>query len=63
MILGMSTSTFTAVHVVLSLIGIVAGIVVLVGMLRASRPDGGTALSRRDQVPPDGHEAGVILDR
>ena len=27
MILGMSTSTFTAVHVVLSLIGIVAGIV------------------------------------
>src|SRR2546422_8259518 len=44
MILGMSTSTFTAVHVVLSLIGIVAGIVVLAGMLRARRPAGWTAL-------------------
>jgi hypothetical protein len=44
MILGMSTSTFTAVHVVLSLIAIGAGIVVLVGMLRARRPVGWTAL-------------------
>jgi hypothetical protein len=44
MILGMSTSTFTAVHVVLSLIAIGAGIVVLAGMLRARRPAGWTAL-------------------
>jgi hypothetical protein len=43
MILGMSTSTFTAVHVVLSLIAIGAGIVVLAGMLRARRPAGWTA--------------------
>ena len=33
MILGMSTSTFTLVHVILSLIGIAAGFVVLFGLL------------------------------
>jgi len=44
MILGMSTSTFTLVHVVLSLIGIVSGLIVLLGMQRAKRPDGWTAL-------------------
>lgn len=33
MILGMSTSTFTLVHVLLSLMGIFAGCVVLLGML------------------------------
>ena len=44
MILGMSTSTFTAVHVVLSLIGIFTGIVVLLGMLGAKRLDGLTAV-------------------
>lgn len=33
MIWGMSTSTFTAVHVALSLVGIAAGLVVLAGML------------------------------
>lgn len=44
MILGMSASTFTLVHVVLSLIGIFAGAVVLFGMLRAKRVDGWTAL-------------------
>ena len=33
MILGMSTAAFTEFHVLLSLIGIVSGIVVLVGML------------------------------
>ena len=37
MILGMSTSTFTAVHVVLSLIGIFSGIIVLFGLLSANR--------------------------
>lgn len=44
MILGMSISTFTLVHVVLSLIGIFAGAVVLFGMLRAKRVDLWTAL-------------------
>ena len=44
MTLGISTSTFTLVHVILSLIGIVSGIVVLLGMLSAKRLDGWTAL-------------------
>jgi hypothetical protein len=44
MILGMSTATFTLVHVVLSLIGIVSGIVVLRGMIAADRLAGWTAL-------------------
>ena len=37
MILGMSLSTFTFVHVVISLVGIVTGIVVLFGILGARR--------------------------
>jgi uncharacterized membrane protein SirB2 len=44
MILGMSTSMFTLVHVVLSLVGILAGLVVLFGMLGSKRQDGWTAL-------------------
>jgi hypothetical protein len=44
MILGMSTSAFTVMHVVLSLIGILSGIVVLFGMLSANRLTGWTAL-------------------
>ncbi len=44
MILGMSLATFTAFHVVLSLIGIGAGLVVLVGMLGSKRLPGWTAL-------------------
>jgi hypothetical protein len=44
MILGMSTSTFTTVHVILSLIGIITGAVVMLGMLGAKRLDGWTAL-------------------
>jgi hypothetical protein len=44
MILGMSTSTFTTLHVVMSLIGIVSGAVVLFDMLRNKRADGWTAL-------------------
>jgi hypothetical protein len=44
MILGMSTSTFTLVHVVLSLMGIFSGLIVLFGMLGARRLDGWTAL-------------------
>src|SRR5580693_10707080 len=44
MILGLSTSTFTSVHVALSLIGIVSGVIVLYGMVRATRLDSWTAL-------------------
>jgi hypothetical protein len=43
-ILGMSTSTFTLLHVVLSLVGIAAGLVVLLGMLGSKRLAGWTAL-------------------
>ena len=44
MILGMSTSTFTLVHVVLSLVGIFAGLIVVFGMLGSKKLDGWTAL-------------------
>ncbi|HVP88704.1 MAG TPA: hypothetical protein VMU79_11565 [Casimicrobiaceae bacterium] len=44
MILGMSTSAFTTLHVVLSLIGIAAGFVVLAGMFVSKRFDGWTAV-------------------
>ncbi len=40
MILGMSTATFTLVHVVISLIGILAGGVVLAGMIAGRRLGG-----------------------
>lgn len=42
MILGMTTLTF--IHVVLSLIGIVAGFVAMAGLLASQRRDGWTAL-------------------
>jgi hypothetical protein len=44
MILGMSVATFTTLHVILSLIGIVSGIVVLLGMLTRKSLDGWTAI-------------------
>src|SRR6202165_4969546 len=44
MILGMSTSTFTLVHVVLSLVGIFAGLVVVFGMFSSKSLEGWTAL-------------------
>jgi len=44
MILGLSDSTFTTIHVVLSLIGIASGILVLLGWLGAKRSEGLTAL-------------------
>jgi hypothetical protein len=44
MILGMSTGSFTLFHVALSLIAIVSGLVVVVGMWGAKRLDGLTAL-------------------
>jgi hypothetical protein len=44
MVLGMSLSTFTAFHVLLSLIGIGSGFLVLYGLLVAKRFDGATAI-------------------
>ena len=44
MILGMSTSAFTHLHVILSLIGIAAGLIVLFGMLGSNRMSAWTAL-------------------
>jgi hypothetical protein len=44
MILGLSASTFTTLHVIISLIGIAAGLVVLYGMLNATPLPGWTAV-------------------
>jgi hypothetical protein len=44
MIFGMTTSTFTLLHVALSLIGIFSGFVVAYGLLKAKRLNGWTAL-------------------
>jgi hypothetical protein len=44
MILGMSADTFTQVHVILSLVGIVSGLIVLFGMLGAKKLNGWAAL-------------------
>jgi hypothetical protein len=44
MMLGMSLSTFTMVHVIISLIGIVSGFIVLSGFLSAKPLNGLTAL-------------------
>jgi len=44
MILGMSTATFVLVHVVISLIAIVAGVVVMFAMLGSQRRSGLTAI-------------------
>lgn len=44
MILGLSLSAFTILHVLISLAAIAAGIVVVIGMLRAERLSGWTAI-------------------
>ena len=44
MILGMSLSTFVTVHVIISLVGIVAGLVVMFGLLGSNRMPGLTAI-------------------
>ena len=44
MIIGLSIENFTILHVVISLIAIVSGLIVLVGMLGARRLPGWTAL-------------------
>ena len=44
MILGMSSATFILVHVIISLVGIVAGLVVMFGMLGSRSQPGLTAI-------------------
>lgn len=44
MILGLSISTFTTVHVIISLIGILSGFIVLYGLFSAKKLEGWTAL-------------------
>lgn len=44
MIWGMPAGTFTLVHVVISLIGILSGFVVALGLLKSSRPTAWTAI-------------------
>ena len=44
MILGLSTELFTTIHVIISLVAIVSGIVVIIGMLGSNRMPGLTAL-------------------
>jgi hypothetical protein len=44
MILGLTTSTYTLLHVLISLVGIGSGFVVILGLLSRKRLDGWTAL-------------------
>ena len=44
MILGMTISTFTLLHVLISLVGIGSGFIVLYGLLTGKRLDGWTAI-------------------
>jgi len=44
MILGLSTQLFTTIHVIISLIAIVTGVIVVIGMLGAHRMAGWTLL-------------------
>src|SRR4051812_18563542 len=44
MILGLSLSTFVTLHVIISLIGIAAGLVVMIGILGSRRMPGWTAV-------------------
>jgi len=44
MVLGMSLATFTLVHVLISLVAIVSGLLVLYGLIKGKRFDGATAI-------------------
>lgn len=44
MVFGMSLETYTLIHVIISLVGIVSGLIVLFGMLANKRLDGLTAI-------------------
>lgn len=44
MILGMSTATYTFLHVLISLVGIISGLIVMFGLVAGMRLDGLTAV-------------------
>ena len=44
MVLGMPLSTFTILHVLISLVGIASGLLVVYGLLRGKRFDGATVI-------------------
>lgn len=44
MILGMSTATYTAIHVLISLIAIGSGVLVMYGLFKSEQMGGGTAI-------------------
>ena len=44
MILGISLSTFVQIHTIISIIAIIAGFIVMFGMLKSTRPGGLSAL-------------------
>ncbi len=44
MILGLSLATFVQVHTIISIIAIIAGFIVMFGMLKSTRPGGLTAI-------------------
>jgi hypothetical protein len=44
MVLGMSLATFTLLHVLISLVGIVAGLIAMVGLLKSNSMPGWTAV-------------------
>jgi hypothetical protein len=54
MILGMTTSTFTFVHVLLSLAGIGSGFIVILGLLSGKRLDGWSAIFLATTVATSG---------
>ena len=62
MMLGMSLSTFTLVHVLLSLVGIGSGFVVLFGLLTRKRLDGWTALFLATTVATSATGFGFLFD-
>ena len=63
MILGMTISTFTFVHVVLSLVGIGSGLIVLYGLISGKRFDGWTALFLATTVATNVTAFGFPVDR
>src|SRR5258708_1539173 len=52
MVLGMSLSTFTLVHVIISLVAIVSGFIVMFGLLGSNRMSGMTALFLATTILP-----------
>jgi hypothetical protein len=55
MVFGMSLATYTLIHVIISLIGIVSGLIVLFAMFGGKRLDGMTDKRVRQR-----HRAGVV---